>query len=189
MVSASNSSYTVKSSKHSGIAEMCKSVKWPSSIKLKPFKQEGSLRQRTSAHPCFADANPLYLESSPSASEELSLRGTWRDLCSQVLSPPLPSAVPSSVPSSHGGIMIRHRRHRATPTAQWPLWRAGHIHMGPELPTQTSGAQPCFEASGKRQRAKPNKPALQKGFAFQFATSHWDATGTRLTAVQPREPL
>lgn len=42
------------------------------------------LRQRTSAHPCFADANPLYLESSPSSQTELSLRGTWGHLCSQV---------------------------------------------------------------------------------------------------------
>lgn len=43
------------------------------------------LRQGTSAHLGFADANPLYLESSPWSWAELALRGTRGALCSQAL--------------------------------------------------------------------------------------------------------
>lgn len=130
------------------------------------------LRQGTSTHLGFADANPLYLESSPWSWAELALRGRWGALCSQVCVP-WPGC-------PHGG------QWSDTAGSTLTLWRAGH---------STRAASPNFRssawlwASWERQRAKPSKAALQQGLAFPFSSSHRDATGTRLTAAQPREPL
>lgn len=89
MVSASNSSYTVKSSKHSGIAEMCKSVKWPSSIGLKPFKREESLleaKNQRSSLLCWCKS-PLPWEQSLISGRAAPERDVRRPLPSGAVTP------------------------------------------------------------------------------------------------------
>lgn len=172
MVSALNSSYIMKFSKHSSqVLQKCASQSndLPASGSKTSNTREACSRQRTSVHPCFADANPLYLESSPSASAALLVRATWRDLCSQVLpthhrhgSAWHPSQDDDQTPP--GSTL-----HSSLASSKMTPLKCRQQRLGARAATQTSGAQPCFEASRRRQRAKYNKAALQKGLCFSYS--------------------
>lgn len=169
MVSALNSSYIMKFSKHSSqVLQKCEgqSNDLPASGSKSSNTREACLRQRTSVHPCFADANPLYLERSPSASAVLPARTMWRDLCSQVLLTHLRHSSNCHPSQDDDRTPPEARYTHLCPAAEWHLSRAGSKDLGPELPTQTSGFHPCFEASQRQQGAKSNKAALQKGLCF-----------------------
>lgn len=130
--------------------------------------RESCSRQRSSIHPCFADANPLYLESSPSASAVLPMRALWRDLCSQVL---LTHLQHGSARPPHQ-VMIRHPRQHVIPiSAQGqndPSQGQVAKTWSQSCQLQLQESSPASRQVGDDREQSPRKLRCRKGFAFHI---------------------
>lgn len=159
----------MKFSKHSSqVLQKCASQSNDllASVSNSSNTREACPRQRTSIYPCFADAKPLYLKSSPSALAPLPMRVTWWDLCSQVL--------PSHL--RHGSA-----QHSSQDDDQTPPSSTLHLSLASSKMTPLKGRQwrwgqscqlklqdfsPALRQVRDKREQSPTKLHSRKGFAF-----------------------